>query len=65
MSAIPFAARTSILQVEEGTALAPRFDAAGHIVVVTTDAASGEVLMMGVMTVQALRLTIETGEAHY
>jgi len=65
MPAIPFATRTSIMQVEEGTSLAPRFDADGHIPVVTTDAQSGEVLMMGVMTVEALRLTIQTGEAHY
>lgn len=60
-----FASRTSIAQVEEGTSLAPRFDADGHIPVVTTDAQSGEVLMMGVMTVEALRLTMQTGEAHY
>jgi phosphoribosyl-AMP cyclohydrolase len=65
MTAIPFAARTSIPHVEEGTALAPRSTADGHIPVVTTDAASGEVLIMGVMTAEALRLTIQTGEAHY
>jgi len=65
MTAIPFAPRTSIFDVEEGTVLAPRFTAEGHIPVVTTDAASGDVLMMGVMTAEALRLTIETGEAHY
>jgi len=65
MTAIPFAARTSIPHVEEGIALAPRSTADGHIPVVTTDAASGEVLIMGVMTAEALRLTIQTGEAHY
>ena len=65
MTDIPFAARTSIPHVEEGIALAPRFTADGHIPVVTTDAASGEVLMMGVMTAEALRLTIQTGDAHY
>lgn len=65
MPTIPFASRTSIPQVEEGTSLAPRFDADGHIPEFTTDAQSGEVLMMGVMTVKALRLTIQTGEAHY
>ena len=65
MTAIPFAPRTSISDVEEGTALAPRFTAEGHIPVVTTDGQSGEVLMMGMMTAEALRLTIETGEAHY
>lgn len=60
-----FAARESVEQVEEGSALAPRFDAAGLIPVVTTDATSGEVLMMGVMNAEALTRTIESGEAYY
>ena len=60
-----FAPRLSVEQVEEGAVLAPKFGADGLIPVVTTDAASGEVLMMGVMTSEALKRTIETGEAHY
>jgi phosphoribosyl-AMP cyclohydrolase len=60
-----FAARTSVEQVEEGAELAPKFDADGLIPAVTTDAASGELLMVGYMNAEALRLTIETGEAHY
>ena len=60
-----FSPRLTVEQVEEGRDLAPRFDTAGLIPVVTTDAGSGEVLMMGVMTAEALRLSIETGEAHY
>lgn len=60
-----FAARTSVAQVEEGVVLAPKFGPDGLIPVVTTDAASGDVLMMGVMTAEALLRTIETGEAHY
>ncbi|HEX2537550.1 MAG TPA: phosphoribosyl-AMP cyclohydrolase, partial [Pseudolabrys sp.] len=32
--------------IEEGTALTPRFDAAGLVTAVVTDAASGEVLMV-------------------
>ena len=51
--------------MEEGATLAPKFGADGFIAVVTTDAASGEVLMMGVMTSEALQRTIKTGEAHY
>ena len=35
------------------------------ITAVTTDADSGELLMQGYMNAEALRLTIETGEAHY
>lgn len=65
MSTPKFADRTSVLLVEEGTDLAPCFDATGHIAVVTTDATTGEVLMMGVMTTEALRLTLDTGDAHY
>lgn len=60
-----FAARESIEQVEEGTDLAPKFDDAGLIPVVTTDASSGEVLMHGYMNAEALEKTIATGEAHY
>src|SRR5687767_12938126 len=60
-----FAARTSVEQVEEGAELAPRFDADGLIPAVTTDAATGELLMVGYMNAEALARTIETGEAHY
>ncbi|MFT3691025.1 phosphoribosyl-AMP cyclohydrolase [Paenirhodobacter sp.] len=60
-----FSPRLSVEQVEEGHDLAPRFNAEGFIPVVTTDAASGEVLMMGVMNAEALTRSIETGEAHY
>ncbi|HEX5765626.1 MAG TPA: phosphoribosyl-AMP cyclohydrolase [Woeseiaceae bacterium] len=62
---IQFHARRSVDQVEEGTELAPKFDDRGLIAAVTTDAASGEVLMQGYMNAEALRLTISTGEAHY
>ncbi|MDJ0940598.1 MAG: phosphoribosyl-AMP cyclohydrolase [Woeseiaceae bacterium] len=65
MSNIQFQPRRTIEQVEEGTDLAPKFDERGLIVAVTTDAASGELLMQGYMNEEALRLTIETGEAHY
>ena len=60
-----FAERLSVEEVEEGTALAPKFDREGLIPVVTTDAASGDVLMLGYMNAEALARTIETGEAHY
>lgn len=32
---------------------------------ITSDAETGEVLMLGWMTDEALRLTLQTGEAHY
>lgn len=60
-----FSKRISVEQVEEGFDLAPKFDADGLVVCVTTDAANGDVLMVGYMNAEALKLTIETGEAHY
>ena len=60
-----FGKRVTVEQVEEGKTLAPRFDADGLIPVVTTDAATGELLMHGYMNAEALAKTIETAEAHY
>ncbi|MBT5872379.1 MAG: phosphoribosyl-AMP cyclohydrolase [Candidatus Latescibacteria bacterium] len=60
-----FEARESVEQVEEGTDLAPKFDVDGLIPVVTTDFSSGEVLMHAYMNTEALRRTIELGEAIY
>ena len=61
----PFATRASVEQVEEGFELAPKFDDRGLIPAVTTDFETGELLMHGFMNEEALRRTIETGEAHY
>ena len=61
----PFAERLTIEQVEEAHDLAPKFDAAGLIVCVTTDEKTGDVLMLGYMNREALVKSIETGEAHY
>ena len=61
----PFAERATVEQVEEGVELAPKFDDRGLIPAVTTDFESGELLMHGFMNEEALRRTIETGEAHY
>jgi phosphoribosyl-AMP cyclohydrolase len=60
-----FAPRISVAQVEEGTELAPKFDEHGFIPCITTDFTTGEVLMHAYKNAEALRLTIETGEAHY
>ena len=62
---VRFQERVSVEQVEEGDDLAPKFDERGLITVVTTDADSGELLMQGYMNAEALKRTIETGEAHY
>jgi len=52
-------------ELEHGDVLAPRFDAAGLICAVATHADSGEILMVAWMNAEALRLTLDTGEAHY
>jgi phosphoribosyl-AMP cyclohydrolase len=62
---IHFSERKTIEQVEEGCELAPKFDSAGLIPCVTTDVHSGELLMHGYMNEEALRKTIELGEAVY
>lgn len=64
-TAVPFAPRVTVEEVEEGQRLAPKFGADGLIPVVTTDFASGEVLMLGYMNAEALRETITRGEAVY
>ncbi len=51
--------------LEEGTTFRPKFDANGLVTAVITDAASGDVLMVAHMNADALRKTIETGEAWY
>lgn len=65
MANVPFAERTSHTAVEEGTAFAPKFDEHGLIPCVTTDAATGEVLMFAFMNAEALRRTVALGEAVY
>jgi phosphoribosyl-AMP cyclohydrolase len=52
-------------ELEEGTAFTPRFDGDGLIVCVTNDARDGQILMLAYMNAEALRLTVETGIAHY
>ena len=64
-SSTPFAKRVSVEQVEEGLDLAPKFDADGLIPCITTDASTGEVLMLGFMNAEALARTISAGEAYY
>src|SRR6516164_376109 len=52
-------------ELEEGTALTPKFDANGLIAAVATDAKSGDVLMVAHMNGEALAKTIASGEAWY
>lgn len=50
---------------ETSLALDPRYDSAGLITAVVTDAASGELLMVAHMNAEALAATRATGEAHF
>jgi phosphoribosyl-AMP cyclohydrolase len=51
--------------LEHGDAITPRFNADGLIAAVATHAQTGEVLMLAWMNAEALKATLDTGEAHY
>lgn len=52
-------------ELEEGSALAPRFDANGLVTAIAIEHGSNEVLMLAYMNAEALTLTLSTGAAHY
>ena len=60
-----FKKRDNIKDIEEGKYLSPKFDENGLIPVIATDFQNGDILMHGYMNDEALRKTIESGEAHY
>ncbi len=60
-----FKKRENVIEIEEGCYLSPKFDAQGLIPVVAICAKNKEILMHGYMNEEALRLTIEKGEAYY
>jgi phosphoribosyl-AMP cyclohydrolase len=64
-SLLPFPNPGPKSELEEGAALSPRFGADGLVTCVTTEAHTGEVLMVAHMNAEALARTIETGEAWY
>jgi len=49
----------------QGLAFLPKFDAAGLVTAVVTDAKSGAVLMVAHMNQEAIDATIATGQAHF
>ena len=65
MASESFAAIKDKHALEEGGVFAPRFDAAGLIVCMTVEAATNEPLMLAYMNAESLKLTLETGVAHY
>ncbi len=50
-------------EIEEGLGFMPKFDANGLITAISQDAETGQVLMVAYMNDEALRLTLETGNA--
>lgn len=64
-SSAGFALPSDTKALELGSGLTPRFSAEGLIAAVTTHADTGEVLMLAWMNAEALRLTLDTKEAHY
>ena len=62
---LPFPPPGSKSELEEGDALTPRFNADGLVTCVTTEAETGDLLMVAHMNAEALARTIATGEAWY
>lgn len=56
---------TSPSPIEDGIDFTPKFDAQGLIPAIAQDYLSGDVLMLAYMNEEALRKTIESGEAVY
>lgn len=57
--------RGSKSEIEQGTQFLPKLDQDGLIGAVVTDYEAGTVLMFAWMNAEALRLTLETGVAHF
>lgn len=55
----------SLIDREIGSTLSPKYDSAGLITAVASDAETGEMLMLAHMNAEALTLTTQTGEAHF
>ncbi|WP_421851239.1 phosphoribosyl-AMP cyclohydrolase [Oricola sp.] len=61
----PFPPPGPKMELETGNIVSPRFSSDGLITAVTVDAVDNTVLMVAHMNAETLRLTIETGIAHY
>lgn len=61
----PFAPPGTKLELEEGAALTPRFNADGLITAVAVDHATREILMLAHMNAEALAKTLESGDVWY
>jgi phosphoribosyl-AMP cyclohydrolase len=52
-------------EIEEGENFTPKFDTSGLLTAIVTDAGDGQLLMVAHMNEEALRVTLQTGIAHY
>ena len=50
-------------EIEEGLVFSPKFDSVGLIPAISQDSETGQILMVAYMNAEALKLTIETGNA--
>ena len=60
-----FPAAADKAALERGAAITPRFDAHGLVAAIAQHADTGEILMFAWMNDEALKLTLDTGIAHY
>lgn len=51
--------------VEEGLTFQPKYDSNGLITAVISDHENGQILMIGHMNEEALKLTLSTGQVHF
>ncbi|MEJ2817984.1 phosphoribosyl-AMP cyclohydrolase [Caulobacter sp. CCG-8] len=65
MTSSLFPAAPDKTALERGTAVTPRFDANGLVAAIAQHADTGEILMFAWMNDEALKLTLDTGIAHY
>ena len=61
----PFSSPGPTAELERGLVLTPNFNAEGLVAAVAQHADTGEVLMLAWMNAEALRASLDTGEAHY
>jgi len=61
----PFPTPGPTAELERGGVLTPNFNADGLIAAIAQHADTGKVLMLAWMNAEALRLSLDTGEAHY
>jgi phosphoribosyl-AMP cyclohydrolase len=65
METAAFPTAASVEALERGAVLAPSFNAEGLVAAILQHAQSDEVLMLGWMNAEALKLTLESGEVWF